>query len=68
MLKGFSAKEWAQAIESGQITVVATTPQKPIVLRMIMAPIHFVRWTIDVRSGNHDVAAHKWDRALPIVH
>jgi hypothetical protein len=66
--EGFSAEEWAQAVESGRIIVVATKPRRPRLIRMALAPIQFLTWTINVRSGDSHAAPHKWDRALPTVH
>jgi len=65
--KGFSAEEWAQAIASGRVILVPTTPQPHKLLRILAAPVQFLRWTIAARMGDSDAVPHKWDRALPFV-
>ena len=68
MPKGFSAEEWAHALESGQITVVATKPQRPLLIRAGMAPVQFIRWTLAVRSGHQTAPSKKLGRVQSVVH
>ena len=65
--KGFSAEEWALALASGKVMVVNTKPRPPKLVRIVAAPIQFLKWTIAARVTTPDAAPHKWDRALPFV-